>query len=118
MNNFLVNNENLKKVPNYQGQWDDYCNISRNFRFFGIGTFVFFFIFQYLNDLLQIPFYFLFLLVISGAVVVFYASKLRNWECPQCLEKFHTENSGKAQIFSKQCVNCNLPQYEGSIYKK
>ena len=110
---------NIEKQPNYQRDWEGYKILKRNF--YVAETSVVAFLVCIIAGLFSSVFYSIFysflLLVIILLPLVFVAKKLENWKCPQCNEKFHRKFN-KTWLLAKKCMNCNLPQYEGSIFKK
>lgn len=113
--------DNLEKTPNYQREWDTYRLLNRNSWTIQIGISVLVLLFYFtdvFNLLHKSEFYFITLLGILFLPSFYYGKKLQNWKCPKCKNNFHSKGIFSTWAWTKYCMHCNLPKYEGSIFKK
>ncbi len=120
MNSLQLNiegSDGVKKPQNYQREWENYRVINRNFLFLCVGFFVLVLLTELIGKTIGKQTFYLYILLIYGLIVFYFSIKLKFWKCPECGEHFH-KRSILGWMFSKNCLHCGLPKYEGSIYKK
>ena len=115
----IKNSNKIEEQINYQRKWEDYKILNRNFYVaeISIAAFLLCTIIGIFNPVFYSILYSFILFGVIFVPLVYVAKKLENWKCPQCNEKFH-RSYNKTWLLAKKCMNCGLPKYEGSIFRK
>ena len=114
------NSVRIIKSQNFQGDWEQYRLLYRNFKLFFVGSAAAFFL-PFVIGLVDKNFSNLFYLSIPAGIFLvasaYYVLRLQSWNCPKCKNTFH-RNEFYTWSYSSKCLHCGLRKYEGSIFKK
>ena len=103
----------------YQKEWEEYKKRQKTFWLVCLGYIPLVLVILPLEYISKtdtaIGFVLSLLFVIFLLVFAFYSIKLQFWKCPQCEKSFHN-TWWRSNIFSRKCLHCKLPKYQGSTF--